>query len=177
MLLKCCAKRAQRSRCSEASYEAAILSTMIICIFAGTQDIAQYDNGTALGSPSREYMYAGGESGVRTPVQSTEQGHFPYDEVWYTTSTTTKFIFTTYERDSESGLDYAMARFYISRFGRFCSADPVEGEPDDPQSWNRYAYVRNDPVNLTDPSGLFWGFLLKLFKVITPSHQDRRTLR
>lgn len=52
---------------------------------------------------------------------------------------------------------------YISRFGRFCSADPVEGWPADPQSWNRYAYVRNDPVNLTDPSGQFWGFLIHLF--------------
>src|SRR5690242_12396723 len=52
-----------------------------------------------------------------------------------------------------------MARFYNSRLGAFCSADPVEGQPGDPQSWNRYAYVRNDPVDLTDPSGRFWGFI------------------
>ncbi len=170
--------------------------TTTVYIFSGGKDIAEYDNGAGVASPSREYIYSGpqllatvtgnGPSAtttyhhadhlsVRVSTDGTtgsptfgqkigEQGHFPYGEAWYTTSTTTKFIFTTYERDSESGLDYAMARFYISRFGRFCSADPVEGEPDDPQSWNRYAYVRNDPVNLTDPDGQFWGFLGRLFR-------------
>jgi RHS repeat-associated protein len=89
-----------------------------------------------------------------------EQGHFPYGESWYAASTTTKFIFTTYERDGESGNDYAMARFYINRFGRFCSVDPVDGKSADPQSWNHYVYVRDNPVNLTDPSGQFWQFFL-----------------
>jgi len=52
-----------------------------------------------------------------------------------------------------------MARLYNSCLGAFCSADPVEGQPGDPQSWNRYAYVRNDPIDLTDPTGRFWGFI------------------
>ncbi len=48
--------------------------------------------------------------------------------------------------------------------GRFCSADPLDGQPNDPQSWNRYAYVRNDPVNLTDPSGQgLLSFLIDFF--------------
>lgn len=52
----------------------------------------------------------------------------------------------------------------------------VEGWPADPQSWNRYAYVRNDPVNLTDPSGKFWGFLIHLFVALfTPSDSSGRT--
>jgi RHS repeat-associated protein len=38
----------------------------------------------------------------------------------------------------------------------FCSVDPVGGDPADPQSWNRYAYVRNDPINMADPSGKGW---------------------
>src|SRR5208282_787633 len=47
------------------------------------------------------------------------------------------------------------------------SADPVGGRPGDPQSWNRYAYVRNDPVNMTDPSGQsFLGFLQRLFQAV-----------
>ncbi|HXN21738.1 MAG TPA: integrase core domain-containing protein [Candidatus Dormibacteraeota bacterium] len=60
------------------------------------------------------------------------------------------------ERDSESDNDYALARFYINRFGRFSCVDPLEGKPADPQSWNRYVYVRDDPINMTDPSGMGW---------------------
>jgi hypothetical protein len=42
------------------------------------------------------------------------------------------------------------------RTGTFCSADPLAGTPDDPQSWNGYAYGRNDPIDVTDPSGKSW---------------------
>jgi len=68
------------------------------------------------------------------------------------------------ERDAESGNDYFMARYYDSRTGTFCSADPLAGSPGDPQSWNRYPYGRNDPIDITDPSGKsFFGFLEKFF--------------
>jgi RHS repeat-associated protein len=159
-----------------------------VYIFSGDTLVAEYDNGAAVASPSREYIYAGRQllatisSGtttyhhsdhlsVRLSTDSSgnklgEQGHYPYGEAWYTFNTTTKFLFTSYERDPESGNDYAMARFYISRFGRFCSADPVQGWAADPQSWNRYAYARNDPLNMTDPDGRFWGFFKKVFKFI-----------
>jgi hypothetical protein len=49
-----------------------------------------------------------------------------------------------------------MARYYDSRTGTFCSADPLAGDPSDPQSWNRYPYGRNDPIDVTDPSGKSW---------------------
>jgi len=40
--------------------------------------------------------------------------------------------------------------------GRFLSVDPgFDVQPENPQSWNLYAYVRNNPVNATDPMGLF----------------------
>ena len=72
-------------------------------------------------------------------------------------ATTNKWIFTSYQRDSESGLDYALARYYDSRTGTFCSADPLAGDPSDPQSWNRYPYGRNDPIDMTDPTGKSFG--------------------
>jgi RHS repeat-associated protein len=62
--------------------------------------------------------------------------------------------FTGKERDSESGLDNFEARYLGSSLGRFMSPDPMGGQQDDPQSLNRYAYVRNNPLNLTDPTGL-----------------------
>jgi RHS repeat-associated protein len=64
------------------------------------------------------------------------------------------YKFTGKERDSESGLDNFEARYLGSSLGRFMSPDPMGGDTKDPQSLNRYAYVRNNPLKLTDPTGL-----------------------
>jgi RHS repeat-associated protein len=67
------------------------------------------------------------------------------------------FNITGKERDSESGLDNFIARYNSSSLGRFMSPDPGNDSgfenQDDPQSWNAYSYVRNNPLNLTDPDG------------------------
>jgi len=65
------------------------------------------------------------------------------------------YKFTGYERDSDSGLDYAIFRYYNSRLGRFMSGDPLAGDTGHPQSLNRYAYVVNNPINAVDPLGAF----------------------
>jgi RHS repeat-associated protein len=62
--------------------------------------------------------------------------------------------FTGKERDSESGLDYFGARYYGSALGRFTSPDDGSDQhPSDPQSWNLYGYVRNNPLAFVDPDG------------------------
>jgi RHS repeat-associated protein len=62
------------------------------------------------------------------------------------------------ERDSESGNDYFGARYYSSGMGRFMSPDPsMESvRMDNPQTWNKYSYVLNNPLELTDPTGETW---------------------
>ena len=52
--------------------------------------------------------------------------------------------------------NYAWNRFYSATWGRFSSPDPyvMSGGLTHPQGWNRYSYVENDPVNLTDKTGL-----------------------
>jgi RHS repeat-associated core domain len=64
--------------------------------------------------------------------------------------------YTGYERDKESGLDYAQARYYNSNHGRFTSVDPLTASANvkDPQSFNRYTYAMNSPYKFTDPLGL-----------------------
>ena len=56
---------------------------------------------------------------------------------------------------AESGLDYFGARYFSGAQGRFTSPDEPLGDqyPEDPQSWNLYSYVRNNPLRNTDPTG------------------------
>jgi RHS repeat-associated protein len=51
------------------------------------------------------------------------------------------------------GLIYMNARWYLPGLARFISADTLVPNPTNPQSFNRYSYVRNSPLNLTDPTG------------------------
>jgi len=68
---------------------------------------------------------------------------------------TTKQKFTGHERDQESGLDFAQARYCSSGTGRFMSPDEpfLSQYEDDPQSWNLYVYARNNPIIYVDPTG------------------------
>jgi RHS repeat-associated protein len=61
--------------------------------------------------------------------------------------------FTGYERDGETGLDYAKARMFGSGVGRFTSVDPVASQVIQPQSHNKYLYVLNNPLKYIDPTG------------------------
>jgi RHS repeat-associated protein len=60
------------------------------------------------------------------------------------------------ERDEATGLEHTWWRKYDSSSGRWTTPDPYKGSMmiADPQSFNRYAYVGNDPINFVDPSGL-----------------------
>jgi RHS repeat-associated protein len=64
--------------------------------------------------------------------------------------------FTGYEKDTETGLDFAEARYYNNQHGRFTAVDPLlsSGKSANPQTFNRYIYVMNQPLRFTDPSGM-----------------------
>src|SRR5262249_61432412 len=64
--------------------------------------------------------------------------------------------YTGKERDVETALNYFGARYYASWLGRFTTVDPaleVEKAQQEPQQWNRYAYVTNNPMRFIDPDG------------------------
>ncbi len=89
-------------------------------------------------------------------VIQNESDYSPYGEEMIVADNISpqNYKFTGKERDSESALDYFGARHYASTMGRFMQPDPVGGHNEDPQTLNRYAYVRNNPLSLTDPTGL-----------------------
>jgi len=57
------------------------------------------------------------------------------------------------EIDSELGMYDFGARIYRADLGRFMTADSIVPEALDSQSWNRHAFVRNNPLGFIDPSG------------------------
>jgi RHS repeat-associated protein len=83
------------------------------------------------------------------------QAQYPYG-VEYTVTANDRERYATYTRDSATGLDYAMNRYYSSQWGRFLSPDPYVNSAGlaVPGSWNRYGYTGNDPVGRFDPEGL-----------------------
>ena len=110
-----------------------------------------------------EHLYFSGrqiktEGSTTAWVQQDRLGsavtHLPYGDE-RTATANDRLKFATYWRES-SGVDYAQQRYYSSTYGRFLSADPYRASAaiTNPQSWNRYSYVENDPINFTDPDGL-----------------------
>ena len=66
-----------------------------------------------------------------------------------------KFTYTGHEKDEETGLIYAKARFYDPEIGRFLSQDTLLGNPEITPSLNRFSYVSNRPTVMVDPYGLY----------------------
>lgn len=61
--------------------------------------------------------------------------------------------YSGYQYDEESKLYYLNARYYDPSIARFMSEDTYRGEEDDPLSLNLYAYVNNEPIMYSDPTG------------------------
>jgi RHS repeat-associated protein len=81
-----------------------------------------------------------------------------WGEQRYSSGTTyTNRRFTGQIRESSlggvEGLYFYNARWVDVSLARFAQADSIILEPGDPQAWDRYAYVNNNPVKYTDPSG------------------------
>ncbi len=70
-------------------------------------------------------------------------------------STSTDYRYTGQREEAELGLYFYNARWYDPSLGRFIQPDTIVPDPGSPMDWDRYAYVRNNPVTLTDPSGEF----------------------
>ncbi len=117
-------------------------------VVTDAQGNAHSENG-AVGS-RHDYFPFGEGLGAGVGGRSTQQG--------YTQSETLRQGFTGYQKDGETGLNFAQGRYYASTHGRFTSVDPLIGSARAalPQSWNRYSYCLNSPLVYVDPTGLVW---------------------
>jgi RHS repeat-associated protein len=82
--------------------------------------------------------------------------NLPIVEPWPPSPNADFRLFAGKERDAETGLDYFGARYYLSAIGRFTTADAAFVLSDtlqNPQRWNKYAYVSNNPMRKIDPDG------------------------
>ncbi|MFD9434167.1 RHS repeat-associated core domain-containing protein [Streptomyces sp. NPDC060002] len=61
--------------------------------------------------------------------------------------------YTGHEMDDDFGLINMKGRLYDPKTKRFLAPDPHITNPNNPQNWNPYSYVNNNPVNATDPTG------------------------
>jgi RHS repeat-associated protein len=126
-------------------------------IFFGGKRIARRDPANNV-----DYYFADhlGTARVVTNASGTIQDDsdfYPFGgERSYLSSSGNTYKFTGKERDGESGLDNFGARYYGSSMGRFTSPDPVmimRQKMFDPQQWNMYSYVRNNPLRMVDTNG------------------------
>jgi RHS repeat-associated protein len=124
---------------------------MLITDHLGTPRLLADLSGSLAGMTRHDYLPFGEEAGAGIGGRTTAQGYSSNDNIrqqWH-----------TLERDDETGLDYAQARYYASAQGRFTGADPLmaSGRTGAPQTWNRYTYGYNNPLRFTDPNGMVAG--------------------
>jgi RHS repeat-associated protein len=112
--------------------------------------------------PANHFHRAGSLAGTQ---RATTDAHgvararclgLPFGDVMSCRNRPDPHYFTIKERDAESSDDSFGARHYNSSIVRLISPDHlfVDQHPEDPQSWNLYAYVRNNPLIMLDPNGL-----------------------
>lgn len=95
-----------------------------------------------------DYLPFGEEIWAGTGLRSAAQGFGGVD--------TNRQKYALTERDDTTGLDHTWWRKYENFAGRWTTPDPYRGSmaAANPQSFNRYSYTQNDPVNFIDPTGL-----------------------
>ena len=154
----------------------------VAMVTGGARTSFVYDAGGALaaeydGSPSpitgTSYVHVDALGSTRLVTDAAGEvrrrvDYWPYGEEIYGGQTTYRTAglgyagdneprvkFTGKERDAETGLDYFGARYLSGAQGRFTSPDAplVDQHAADPQSWNLYSYVRNNPLRNIDPNG------------------------
>ena len=115
----------------------------------------------AAATPAGGAMYYLGDQVESVKVTVDDRGipvsrmeYLPYGETWFQQGDqqhTPKY--NSQELDKESGFYFYNERHYDAEIGRFITADKIIDGVYDTQGWNRYMYVRGNPIRYMDPTG------------------------
>ncbi len=138
----------------------------LLVITDATNNTCQWLVSDALGTPRMEADTTGSLAGIK------RHDYLPFGEELFAGGSSQRTTargytaaaggdcvrqqFGTYERDNETGLDFAQARYYANVQGRFTSIDPIFIQKKmltDPQIFNLFVYSRNNPLLFIDPNG------------------------
>jgi RHS repeat-associated protein len=125
-------------------------------VWEGSKVIVEYSNAPAGAGGARFYHPDRLSKRIITDGSGAVKGemdNLPFGENGGGVGESEKHRFTSYERDAETGSDYAVNRQYSQSTARFTRPDPLTASAD-PRSLNRYSYAGNDAVNWADPLGL-----------------------
>jgi RHS repeat-associated protein len=109
----------------------------------------------------KSFYHADGLGSTRflTDSLGTVTDAYVYDAYGNTLSssgtTTNNYLYTGEQFDRNLGEYYLRARYYNPSEGRFTGRDPFDGMLEEPLSLNKYAYVHGNPINNTDPTGMY----------------------
>jgi RHS repeat-associated protein len=157
--------------------------------------VTKYYDGVALrvGSGTLQYLHRDHLGGVIAITDSSgaitrQERYKPFGETLLDarqksrgagTNTPTTQAYTGQKRESSFGLYDYNARWYDSAIGRFTQADTIVPNPASAKAFDRYAYVENNPIRYSDPSGHFipggcpwcrtvaefaWGFVYQIIR-------------
>jgi RHS repeat-associated protein len=131
-------------------------------VFLGNLVVASYAN-LGTGNDKAWSFYSSDHLGTPrlitdlTGAAADNPRYWPFGERITIGGSTQRMRFAAMEQDTEAGPNndryYDHARTHGSNLGRFLSPDELQGKSVDPQSWNRYAYALNNPLNYLDADG------------------------
>ena len=137
-----------------------VLLTMAAAVFLSSNPQAAYA-GTPVYDPVFYYYHPDhlGSSQLMTDRDGDvvqQYGYTPFGKENYKNNTLAFRVSSRYTGqtlDEETGLYYYGARYYDPELARFIQADSTVPDPEFSQAYNRYAYVYNNPLKFTDPTG------------------------
>ncbi|MCF6194114.1 MAG: RHS repeat-associated core domain-containing protein, partial [Kangiellaceae bacterium] len=124
----------------------------------GSTDVITRSNGTT----EQEYSFD-----IFGKKRLANNWSLPDNSIKFSPLSLTSRAYTGHESADEVGVIHMNGRIYDPALGRFMQADPHIDGATDSQGFNRYSYVRNNPLAYTDPTGFKRSFGLKLVQGVS----------